>query len=66
MQSLRAVIVLGGIVIAGCTNSLGEALIPWCARMKGLGETLENSCDALLIAVVDDDWLFRDSMKKTF
>jgi FixJ family two-component response regulator len=36
----------------------------WGARMARLGETPESRMSkALLIAVVEDDWLFRDSMR---
>jgi FixJ family two-component response regulator len=36
----------------------------WDARIAGLGETPESRMpNALLIAVVEDDWFFRDSMR---
>jgi FixJ family two-component response regulator len=58
------VIFLGGILTCGFPNSRGEEPILWRASMPGLGEMSENLMpNALLIAVVDDDWLFRDSVR---
>ena len=64
-QSLRAETFVSGILTRSLRNSHAEAtILLWCARMAGLGEMPESRMPkALLIAVVDDDWLFRDSMR---
>ena len=64
-QSLRAETFVSGILTRRLRNSRAEAtILLWGARMAGLGEAPESRMPkTLLIAVVEDDWLFRDSMK---
>ena len=64
-QSLRAEIFLSGILTRRLRTSHAEAtILLGGASMAGLGETPESRMPkALLIAVVDDDWFFRDSMR---
>src|SRR6266478_3368128 len=64
-QSLRAATFLSGILTRSLRNSHVEAtILLWGARMAGLGEAPESRMPkALLIAVVEDDWFFRDSMR---
>ena len=64
-QSLRAETFVSGILTRSLRNSDAEAtILLWGARISGLGETPENRMPkALLIAIVEDDWFFRDSMR---
>jgi FixJ family two-component response regulator len=64
-QSLRARTFLSGVLTRRLRNSHVEAtILLWGARMAGLGEAPESSMSkALLIAVVEDNWFFRDSMR---
>ena len=64
-QSLRAEMFFSGILTRSLRISHAESTISfWGACMAGLGETPESRMPkALLIAVVEDDWLFRDSMR---
>ena len=64
-QSLRAETFVSGILARRLRNSQAEAtILLGGSRMAGLGETPESRMPkALLIAVVDDDWFFRDSMR---
>jgi FixJ family two-component response regulator len=46
------------------TSHAEGTILLWGARMAGLGEMPESRMPkALSIAVVDDDWFFRDSMR---
>jgi CheY-like chemotaxis protein len=64
-QSLRAETFVSGILTRRLRNSHAEAtILLWRARMAGLGEVPERRMPkAPLIAVVEDDWFFRDSMR---
>ena len=64
-QSLRAETFVSGILTRRLRNSHAAAtILLWGARMAGLGEVPESRMPkALLIAVVEDDWFFRDSMR---
>jgi CheY-like chemotaxis protein len=64
-QSLRAETFVSGILTRRLRNLHAEATILLRgARIAGLGEALESRMPkALLIAVVEDDWFFRDSMR---
>jgi CheY-like chemotaxis protein len=64
-QSLRAETFVSGILTRSLRNSHAEAtILLWGARISGRGETPENRMPkALLIAIVEDDWFFRDSMR---
>ena len=64
-QSLRAETFVSSILTRSLRNSHAEATtLLGGARMVGLGEPQESRMPkALLIAVVEDDWFFRDSMR---
>src|SRR5262249_44696773 len=64
-QSLRAKPFLTCILTRRLRNSHAEAaMFLLSARMAKLGEAPESRMSkALLIAIVEDDWLFRDSMR---
>jgi CheY-like chemotaxis protein len=64
-QSLRAETFVSGIPTRRLRNLHAEAtILLWGARVAGLGEAPESHMPkALLIAVVEDDWFFRDSMR---
>ena len=64
-QSLRAETFVSGILARRLRNSHAEAtILLWGARMAGLGKAPGSRMrKALLIAVVEDDWFFRDSMR---
>ena len=64
-QSLRAKTLVSGILTRRLRNLHAEAtILLWGARIVGLGEAPESRMPkALLIAVVEDDWFFRDSMR---
>jgi hypothetical protein len=65
-QSLRAETFVRGILTQRLRNPHVKAtILLWAARMAGLGEAPESRMPkALLIAVVEDDWLFRVSMRR--
>ncbi len=63
-QSLRAETFVSGILTRRSRNSDAEATtLLWGARMAGFSEMPESRMPNALIAVVEDDWLFRDSMR---
>jgi CheY-like chemotaxis protein len=64
-RSLRAETFFSGILTRRLLNSHAEeTILLWGARMAGLCETPAlHMPKALFIAVVEDDWLFRDSMR---
>jgi CheY-like chemotaxis protein len=64
-QSLRAELFVSGILTRRLRNSHAEAtILLWGTRIAGLSETPESRMPkALLIAVVEDNWFFRDSMR---
>jgi CheY-like chemotaxis protein len=64
-QSLRAETFVSDILTRRLRNLHAEAtILLWGARIPRLGEAPESRMPkALLIAVVEDNWFFRDSMR---
>jgi CheY-like chemotaxis protein len=64
-QSLCEETFVSGILTPRLRNSHAKVtILLWGTRMAGLGEAPEiRMPKALLIAVVEDDWFFRDSMR---